>query len=118
MFFKSVEYIKSRIGDFVPELLITLGTGLGELVRICEIVEVIPYTEIPGFVKTTTDHKGNLIFGHIGGKSVVLMQGRVHIYEGYTPAPMATARTTVFSVSVSAPVYRLECSSGSLPSRV
>jgi len=85
MFFKSVEYIKSRIGDFVPELLITLGTGLGELVRICEIVEVIPYTEIPGFVKTTTDHKGNLIFGHIGGKSVVLMQGRVHIYEGYTP---------------------------------
>ena len=80
----SAEYIKGRIA-FEPEVGIILGTGLGGLVEHIEIVEAIPYAEIPNFpVSTVEGHSGRLIFGLLGGKQVVAMQGRFHYYEGYT----------------------------------
>lgn len=70
---------------FTPETGIILGTGLGGLVNEIEIKESISYEEIPNFpVSTVEGHKGRLIFGVLGGKNVVAMQGRFHYYEGYT----------------------------------
>ena len=72
----SAEYIKGRV-DFTPEVGIILGTGLGGLVEHIEIVAAIPYSEIPNFpVSTVEGHSGKLIFGVLGGKKVVAMQGR------------------------------------------
>ncbi len=67
-----------------PEIGIILGTGLGGLVKEIEIIESIPYETIPGFpVSTVQGHAGRLIFGILGGKKILAMQGRFHYYEGY-----------------------------------
>jgi purine-nucleoside phosphorylase len=79
----TVNFIKTRIQD-EPEVGIILGTGLGGLVRDIDIKVSIPYNEIPNFpVSTVEGHSGKLIFGKLGGKNVVAMQGRFHFYEGY-----------------------------------
>jgi purine-nucleoside phosphorylase len=72
--------------DFEPEAGIILGTGLGGLANSIEQVAAIDYRDIPGFpVPTVEGHSGKLIFGMLGGRRVVAMQGRFHYYEGYTP---------------------------------
>ena len=79
----TVNYIKTRIQD-KPEIGIILGTGLGGLVNEIDIKHSIPYNEIPNFpVSTVEGHSGKMIFGKLGGKNVVAMQGRFHFYEGY-----------------------------------
>jgi purine-nucleoside phosphorylase len=68
-----------------PEIGVILGTGLGGLADEIEKETVIPYTEIPHFpVSTVESHAGRLIFGRLGGKRVMAMQGRFHYYEGYS----------------------------------
>src|SRR6202012_5537688 len=77
-------YIKSRIGDFEPEVGIILGTGLGGLGKEIEVEKQLMYSNIPDFpISTLEFHSGKLIFGKLGGKNVVAMQGRLHYYEGY-----------------------------------
>ncbi len=79
-------FIKQKAG-FEPEVGIILGTGLGGLVDSIEVKAQIDYADIPGFpISTVEGHKGRLIFGMLGGKKVVAMQGRFHYYEGYAPA--------------------------------
>ncbi len=79
-----LNFLKPRIG-YEPEVGIVLGTGLGGLIKEIEIDISIPYAEIPGFLKSTVEgHQGKLIFGSLGGKNVVAMQGRFHYYEGYS----------------------------------
>lgn len=81
----TAEYIKSRIGDFIPETGIILGTGLGGLVKEIEVEKQLMYSNIPGFpISTLEFHSGKLIFGTLAGKKVVAMQGRLHYYEGYS----------------------------------
>jgi purine-nucleoside phosphorylase len=83
-FKESVAYIKSQT-KVNPSVGIILGTGLGGLVKEIKIIDEIPYENIPNFpVSTVESHSGKLIFGKLGGKSVVAMQGRFHYYEGYT----------------------------------
>ena len=78
-------WIKSQTGDFGPEAGIILGTGLGGLVKEIEVIEQLAYADIPDFpVSTLEFHSGKLIFGLLGGKKVVAMQGRLHYYEGYS----------------------------------
>ena len=81
---KTVEFIKNKLDNFVPEIGIVLGSGLGELAdEYCDIA--IPYSEIPNFINSTVKgHKGRLVFAKINGKNVVMMQGRNHFYEGHT----------------------------------
>lgn len=80
----AVDYIKSKT-QVQPNFGIILGTGLGGLVKEIEIIDEIPYEDIPNFpVSTVESHKGRLIFGQLGGKKVVAMQGRFHYYEGYS----------------------------------
>lgn len=78
------EDLKSKI-DFKPELAITLGSGLGKLADVVEIEAEISYSDIKGFpVSTAPGHKGRFVFTHIHGVPTMIMQGRVHRYEGYT----------------------------------
>jgi purine-nucleoside phosphorylase len=66
---------------------IVLGTGLGGLAEEIEAEASIPYEEIPHFPRSTAEsHSGRLVCGRLAGRSVVAMEGRFHIYEGYTPA--------------------------------
>ena len=68
----------------MPETAIILGTGLGELVNHIDIEKEIPYQHIPNFpVSTVEGHSGKLIFGKLGTKEILAMQGRFHYYEGY-----------------------------------
>ncbi|WP_340113740.1 purine-nucleoside phosphorylase [Maribellus mangrovi] len=79
----TANYIKERI-QASPEVGIVLGTGLGGLVKEIEIIDSIPYTEIPDFPVSTVDgHAGRLIYGKLGEREVLAMQGRFHYYEGY-----------------------------------
>ena len=69
----------------VPEVAVILGTGLGELAEGLEVEARVPYKDIPHFaVSTVESHKGELVFGRLGGRPAVVMSGRVHYYEGYT----------------------------------
>ncbi|MBN8642241.1 MAG: purine-nucleoside phosphorylase [Flavobacteriales bacterium] len=80
---ETVSYIKEKTG-FTPEFGVILGSGLGSFTDDIQIEFTLPYTEIPNFpVSTVQGHKGALVFGTIGSKKVVAMQGRFHFYEGY-----------------------------------
>ena len=83
---ETVSYIKSKI-NFVPEYGVILGSGLGSFTEEIKVEYTLPYNEIPNFpVSTVQGHKGALVFGTIGTKKVVAMQGRFHFYEGYSMA--------------------------------
>lgn len=71
--------------DFVPDVALILGSGLGALADEIDAVATIDYHEIEGFpVSTVVGHKGRFVFGYFGNTKVVIMQGRVHYYEGYS----------------------------------
>ena len=83
--FKAAASYIQDITELKPTVGIILGTGLGGLVKEIEIQHEIAYGDIPHFpVSTVKGHSGKLIFGNLGGKSVVAMQGRFHYYEGYS----------------------------------
>ncbi len=81
---ETAAYIQNKVGE-MPKTAIILGTGLGELVEHIAVKVAIPYSEIPHFpVSTVEGHSGRLIFGNLGGKYIMAMQGRFHFYEGYS----------------------------------
>ncbi len=81
---ETVSFIRDK-ANFEPEIAIILGTGLGGVVDDIDIKTEINYIDIPNFpVSTAPGHKGKLIFGILGGKKVMALQGRFHFYEGYT----------------------------------
>lgn len=81
---QTADFLRERIEGKMPQLAIILGTGLGPVVDCIEEKQYIPYAEIPNFpISTVEGHSGNLIFGTMGGKRVMAMQGRFHYYEGY-----------------------------------
>lgn len=81
----SVKFIRSQT-SLKPEIAMVLGTGLGQLTQKVKKAVAIPYHEIPHFpVSTVESHKGQLILGEFAGRPVVVMEGRFHCYEGYTP---------------------------------
>lgn len=87
---KELNYIRNYT-DFVPETAIILGSGLGDLADICEVNFSFNYKDIPNMpVSTAPSHKGRLILGKLSGKNVVIMQGRIHLYEGYAPQDILT----------------------------
>ena len=80
---ETAAYLKSKV-PVMPKTAIILGTGLGELVTHITDKQEIPYNEIPNFpVSTVEGHSGKLIFGKLGKKDIMAMQGRFHYYEGY-----------------------------------
>lgn len=84
-----LEYILSKT-NAKPKTAIVLGSGLGDFADGLNATAVINYADIPDFpVSTAPGHKGRFIFASIGGEECVLMQGRVHLYEGYTASQTA-----------------------------
>ena len=70
--------------SFEPEIALILGSGLGDYADEIQIEQTVDYTSIEGFpVSTVKGHKGRFVFGYVAGTPVVIMQGRVHYYEGY-----------------------------------
>ncbi len=87
---RQCDYIKSKT-DIVPEIAIILGSGLGGLAQKIENAVTIPYGEIEGMPTSTTAlHSGNFIIGTLEGKNVIVMDGRVHLYEGYSASEVVT----------------------------
>ena len=81
----TTEFLQAR-GFEDPEIGIILGTGLGKLIDEIEIISEVSYNHIPGFPTATVEfHRGKLIYGKLDDKKVVVMQGRFHLYEGYSP---------------------------------
>ena len=81
---QTVKYIQDKT-NFTPEYGVILGSGLGSFTDDIAVEFTLPYSEIPNFpVSTVEGHKGALVFGTIGTKKVVAMQGRFHFYEGYS----------------------------------
>lgn len=80
---ETAAFIRGQVAE-MPGIAIILGSGLGDLVNHMDIVKEIDYKDIPNFpVSTVEGHAGKLIFGNLGGKYVMAMQGRFHYYEGY-----------------------------------
>jgi len=81
---ETTKYLQDQ-GIDNPEIGIILGTGLGKLVDEIEVIKEVSYNLIPNFPTATVEfHKGKLIYGTLAGKKVIVMQGRFHLYEGYT----------------------------------
>lgn len=86
---EALDFIQSKT-EMRPNYMVILGTGLGQLAEEMDIKDEVPYDEIPHFpVSTVESHAGKLLFGTLGGKEVVAMQGRFHYYEGYTMQQIA-----------------------------
>ena len=79
---KCYESVKSKI-DFQPKVALILGSGLGDYAEGIQVEATLNYSDIEGFpVSTVPGHKGRFIFGYVETVPVVIMQGRVHYYEG------------------------------------
>lgn len=87
---ESADFLQSKLGNFKPEILMILGSGLGQFGELVEDPIFVPYPEIPHFRHSTAPgHKGRFVFGRLAGKNVAVMQGRVHLYEGCSPEEAA-----------------------------
>jgi purine-nucleoside phosphorylase len=79
-------FLRARLGVLGPRIGIVLGSGLGAAADAVTDPVIVPYGEIPHFPQSTVEgHSGRMVAGALGGASVVIMQGRVHFYEGYSP---------------------------------
>ncbi len=84
------DFLKNLTNNFVPEIGIILGTGLGSLVDDIDVEHEVSYADIPNFPEATVEfHSGKLFLGILSGKKVICMQGRFHYYEGYTMQQVA-----------------------------
>ncbi len=84
-----VDFLKKN-APFSPDLVIQLGTGLGDFAETIDTEHVFPYSDLPHFPRSTVaSHSGNLLFGRLAGKNVAVLQGRFHYYEGYSTKEVA-----------------------------
>ena len=89
---QSAAALADRLGDFRPEVLLILGSGLGSLGDQVEQPLVVPYAQVPHMKRSTApDHKGQFVFGRLSGRNVAVMQGRLHTYEGYSMEQVSLA---------------------------
>ncbi|MGA8740183.1 MAG: purine-nucleoside phosphorylase [Terracidiphilus sp.] len=83
---EAAQFLRAKLGRLRPRLGIVLGSGLGAAANAVHDPVIVPYESIPHFPKSTVEgHSGRLVAGTLGGTPVVVMQGRVHFYEGYSP---------------------------------
>ena len=106
---KCYQCFKDKI-NFKPEVALVLGSGLGDYADTIRVEAVLDYHDIEGFpVSTVSGHKGRFVFGYVGDVPVVIMQGRVHYYEGYSMEDVClrfTVRTFVRSSGVLLQTFR------------
>lgn len=84
-----------------PEIAIVLGSGLGDLAREIQVIDAFEYKDIPHFpVSTVEGHHGRLLFGQLGGKAVMAMEGRFHYYEGYSMKEVTFPERVMFELGI------------------
>jgi purine-nucleoside phosphorylase len=82
----AAESLRKKIGDAVPEIGIVLGSGLGGLAGDIENPVRVPFSDVPGFpTATVIGHAGAIVSGKLGGRNVIALAGRFHMYEGHSP---------------------------------
>ena len=83
-YYEASEFLKTKT-NISPNTAVVLGSGLSELIDMAEVDTIIPYSEIPGFPElNNTYHKCRSVFGKLSGKDILIMQGRIHYYEGFS----------------------------------
>jgi purine-nucleoside phosphorylase len=83
---EAAAFLKSKLGSLEPRVGVVLGSGLGAAAEVVADPIMVPYSEIPHFPRSTVEgHSGRMVAGKLGGVPVIVMQGRVHFYEGYSP---------------------------------
>src|SRR5579863_1500960 len=83
---EAAAFLRARLGSLSPKVGIVLGSGLGAVAGSVDNPVIIPYSEIPHFPQSTVEgHSGRIVAASLGGSQVIILQGRVHYYEGYTP---------------------------------
>jgi purine-nucleoside phosphorylase len=99
------EFLRSKLGSLAPRVGIVLGSGLGAVAGAVAEPVIVPYAEIPHFPQSTVEgHAGQMVAGLFGGVPVVVMQGRVHFYEGYSPLEVAFPMRTLGALGIKAVV--------------
>ncbi|MGD0738379.1 MAG: purine-nucleoside phosphorylase [Terracidiphilus sp.] len=102
---EAAAFVQSRLGALAPRVGIVLGSGLGAVANAIADPVVVPYGEIPHFPQSTVvGHAGQMVAGSLGGAPVVILQGRVHSYEGYTPREVTFPMRVLGALSVRAVV--------------
>lgn len=97
---ETAAWLRERMPN-APTTAIVLGTGLGQLAERIERILSVPYSDIPNFpVSTVEGHAGQLIFGKLGGKDVMAMEGRFHYYEGYTMQQVTFPVRVMFELGI------------------
>lgn len=99
----AAKHVRGKLGKLFPKVGVVLGSGLGAVANSITERVVIPYREIPHFPQSTVDgHSGRLVAGRLGGSPVLMMQGRVHYYEGYSPSQVTFPMRVLGSLGVEA----------------
>lgn len=112
---KCFECVKAKV-DFKPSVALVLGSGLGAFADEIEVVQTLDYRDIDGFPTSTVEgHKGRFVFGYVGKVPVVIMQGRVHYYEGYSMQDVVLP-TRLMSLMGAKILYLTNASGGINPS--
>ncbi|HUN83483.1 MAG TPA: purine-nucleoside phosphorylase [Terracidiphilus sp.] len=84
---EAAKYVRNSLDGLSPRVGLVLGSGLGAAANAVTEAVVVPYQDIPHFPQSTVEgHSGRMVAGRLGGAPVLIMQGRVHFYEGYSPA--------------------------------
>ena len=82
---RALDYISRASGNFRPQTAVVLGSGLGAVADAVEDARALNVADIPGWpVSTAPGHAGRVVLGRLEGRPVILLQGRVHYYEGYS----------------------------------
>ncbi len=107
---ESANYLKEKLDGFVPSVLMVLGSGLGFMGDMVEDPIHIPYSGIPHFkTSTAPGHAGRFVAGKLSGKNCLVMQGRLHIYEGYTPEEVAFPIRVAYLLGVKSMIVTNAC---------
>ena len=102
---EAAAWLRTTLGARVPRLGIVLGSGLGAAAEAVEDAVLVSYAEIPHFPQSTVEgHSGRMVAGQLGGVPAIVMQGRVHYYEGYTPAQVTFPMRVLGALGVRAVV--------------
>lgn len=102
---EAAEFLRSHVRGLAPAVGIVLGSGLGAVAEAVADAVTVPYGEIPHFPQSTVEgHSGRIVAGHLGGTPVIVMQGRVHFYEGYTPLQVAFPMRVLGAIGIRAVV--------------
>lgn len=105
--------IRERVGDLRPDIGIVLGSGLGGLADDIQDAQRVPFNEIPGFpTATVAGHAGALVSGTLGGRSIVALAGRFHMYEGHSPHLAAFPVRVMHALG--APIYLASNAAGGI----